>query len=132
MSNIFKTTEEILTAQWNDEEIRVELDPSKLEPPPPKQFGVYMPDLKIKDIRLWETLYYKGGSIGIYAAWDPYSEFFLITYNLFLGTSAGIEVFEGPGAIRKVYLKAKELGIDLDVGEIWVESENIKFYDHLS
>ena len=121
-----------MNAHWEDYEVRVELDPSKLAPPPPRQFGIYMYDLTIKDIRTWETLYYKGGSIGIYGAWDPYSEFFIITYNLFLGTPAGVEVFYGPGAIRRLYLKAKELGVDLAVGEVWVEPENIKYYDHLS
>ncbi len=129
---IFKTTDEILQSHWNDQEFRVSTTPNNLTVLPDRQHGLHMYDLTVEDIRLWETLYYEGGSIGIYAAWDPYSEFFIITYNLFLDSPAGIEVFSGPGAIRRLYLKAKELGVDLEVGEIWVEPENVKYYDHFN
>jgi hypothetical protein len=133
-NSIFKTLDEILKNSWVDQQIQVELDPSKLAPPPDRQHGVYMFDLTLKDIRMWETLYYKGGHVGIYGAWDPYSEFFIIVYNLFLDSSAGLEVFYGPGAIRRLYLKAKELGINLETGPIWVKPEDVQYYtqDHLN
>jgi len=129
---IFKTTDEILQSHWNDQEFRVSTTPSNLTVLPPRQQGLYLYNLTVEDIRMWETLYYEGGNIGIYGAWDPYSEFFIITYNLFLDSPAGIEVFSGSGAIRRLHAKAKELGVDLEISEIWVESENVKYYDHFN
>ena len=37
---------------------------------------------KIKDIKVWEVIYYVPGSIGVYAAHRPYVEFYLIYHNL--------------------------------------------------
>jgi len=70
--------------------------------------------------------------MGMYAAWDPYAEFFVITHNLFLDSPAGIEIFYGSGAIRQFYNRAKELGIELPIGPVWVEPEHLPLYDHFS
>ena len=69
--------------------------------------------ISINDVVLWEQIYYDSGQIGIYAAWDPYEEFYLIVHNLFINTNFGVEIFSGIEAANDVWNRATELGVDL-------------------
>ena len=116
---IFKTTSEILTSVWDNkcEEIT---DPSDF----PKRVtyqGNYN-SLKLEDIETWEEIYFEEGNIGVYAAWSPYVEFYIITYNLFLDTRYGIKVFKGPSASESVIQELKKYNIQLPTNRIWVDT----------
>ena len=129
---IFKTTAEILSAVWNQHDFNLNTLPNYHAELPDKQSWLHRNDLTFDKVRVWETLYYKGGVMGMYAAWDPYAEFFVITHNLFLDSPAGIEIFYGPGAIRQFYNRAKELGVELPIGPVWVDPEHLTIYDHFN
>jgi hypothetical protein len=69
---------------------------------------------QVEDIILWEQLYYEAGNLGIYAAFNPYVDCYLITYNLFFDTNYKFEIFYGNNSAQKCYDRAVELGISLD------------------
>lgn len=96
---------------------------------PPKINWDYSRELKIEDVDIWEVLYQAGGAFGIYAAWSPYAEFYLIRVGWQAEASGhGLETYYGPGAGKKVYKRAKELGIDLIKYTHWVEPEDMWLY----
>jgi len=70
-------------------------------------------EIKLDDVLIWEQLHYEPGNIGVYAAYNPYAEFYLITYNLFFKTEFKFETFYGVDAAQQCYDRATELGIYL-------------------
>ena len=70
-SDIFKNPEknEIHDENWFDTPF-LQLPPSPLWDDK-KQ-------LEVEDVDIWEVIYEAGGGVGIYAAWCPYSEFYMI------------------------------------------------------
>lgn len=88
--------------------------------------------INLEDVNLWEELYFQMGNVGIYAAYDPYVEFYIIVYNLFANLECGIEKFYGFGANKQVWERAKKLGIDLPVETVWVSKKEFPLYESLS
>lgn len=117
---ILKSTREILDNPWNE---LLENEVALQQTPPP-----YSEPLSFNEIEVWEQIYFKGGNVGIYGAWRPYAEFYIITYNLFINTPAGIEIYQGKDAGSRVWKKAKELGISLPVTSIWNNTGTIDTY----
>lgn len=109
--NIFSDLGEHFDPNW--------MDSDKLITPPNKPWD-YKRDMQIEDVNLWEEIRFNPVGIGVWAAWDPYAEFYMITN----GKSA-IETFYGPGASRSVYKRAKELGVLLPIREYWVEDDEM-------
>ena len=107
--SVFKTTREILDTPWQYEVTTATLGNIV----PDNSYWHYIREIEIEDVKTWEQIYYKGGHVGIYAAWDPYSEFYIIVYNLFIDVPGGIKTFHGPTARSQVEKHAKNLGIDL-------------------
>jgi hypothetical protein len=88
---------------------------------------------------IWEVLYHQGGSVGVYAAWMPYAEFYMITsgpdyrnapmiIDGFQYVNKNIETFYGPEAQKKVFNRAKELGIKLAIYKNWMENNEMWLY----
>ena len=119
---VFKTTDEILKHPWRDNTATKSLNLRK-----PGNWH-YKQDLTIDDVVLWEEIYYQPGNIGVYAAWSPYAEYYMITYNLFLNTDYGIETFYGNNACKQVWELVKTFGIDLPVNKVWAEKEDLWLY----
>lgn len=107
---VFKSLQHIFNNPWEDE---LDNNPSKAKFLPPKSTWDKEKKPTLKDINLWEQIYYKPGSIGIYAAWDPYVEYFIIVHNLYINTTFGIEEFKGHDAETNVKSRAKEFNIVL-------------------
>jgi hypothetical protein len=118
---ILKKTEEILKNQI----IQNNLDLNKIRSF--KEWD-YQRDLEIKDISIWEEIYREPGNIGIYAAWDPRAEFYIIVYEMFLSVSEGIQIYQGPQSHNKTYRLAKDLGINLPLNTLWVEPYSMWLY----
>jgi hypothetical protein len=95
---------------------------------PPQTNWDYSRELQIEDINIWEQLYHQGGGLGVYAAWDPYAEFYLITLHGLKYGSDKLETYYGPNAGEQVRKRAKSLGINLRVQKVWVESEDMWLY----
>jgi len=122
---IFKTTSEILDTPWEfqyPDPVIPNIVPDKIE-----WHGIR--DMKLEDVEIWEQIYYQGGNIGIYAAWKPYGELYMITYNLYMDTKVGYELVYGPEAASQIKDIAKQLGVDLEVQKIWVDDLNKWMYD---
>jgi hypothetical protein len=120
--SVFKTTKDILLNPWNYNFADVNSD---VEVPYAPVDWDHEKEISIDDVRVWEQLYYQPGNIGIYVSWDPYAEFYLITYNLFLNTPAAFETFFGAGSGLKVQEKLKKIGIELEENQIWVYPKDL-------
>lgn len=79
---------------------------------PPKWENDNLPLLE--DIVIWEELHYEAELIGIYAAWSPYADCYLIAYNQFCNSHWHFEFFVGEHAVQQVYDRAVSLGISLN------------------
>jgi len=124
----FKTTANILKKPWEDEIYNDNwMDSNKLVLPPKKQWD-YSRELKIEDVDVWEVLYYQGGGLGLYASWDPYAEFYLITLHNFAIRENSLETYYGKGAQSMVQKRCKELNIPVFTNEYWVEDEDMWLY----
>ena len=77
--------------------------------------------ITVEDVSFWEQIYYKAGTVGIYVAWSPYAEFYLIVYNLYSHLDQGTETFHGTNAHNDVCVRAAQLGIKLVPTHVWVE-----------
>jgi len=125
---IFKTTKDILKNPWEDELFDPNwMDSDKLQLPPKIEWD-YKRELHLEDVNIWEVLFHQGGGIGIYAAWDPYAEFYLITLPYFIIKENSIETYYGAGAQDRVRKRAKEFGINLISNEVWIEPEDMWLY----
>ena len=106
---------------------------------PPKVDWDYNREMIVEDVDLWEVLYEASGGIGVYAAWLPYAEFYMITTGLDFRNAARyvneipyydrqIETFYGPGAQEKLIKRTRELGISLSIHQSWVEPGDMWLY----
>jgi hypothetical protein len=130
----FKSTYNILKKPDEDEVFNVNwLDSDTLKLPPKIKWD-YGRELRIEDIDIWEVLYEASGGIGVYAAWLPHAEFYMITTgwkpksNLDYANPKNIETFYGPGAAQDAFLRAKKLGINLQVNKVWVDNDDLWLY----
>jgi hypothetical protein len=135
----FKSTYNILTKPDEDEVFDKNwMDRNSVYIPPNKEWD-YARELQIEDIDLWEVIEERSGGLGIYAAWDPYAEFYLITTGFDLRNSQyvingavytykNIETYYGHNATKRVYERAKQLGIVLPIYKKWVDSEAVQTY----
>jgi hypothetical protein len=111
--NIFKDYGEHFNANW--------MDSDKLVLPPTADWD-YSRELTIEDVDIWELIH--ESSVGIYAAWCPYAEFYLLRPFWQLEEDGyKIETFYGRNAAGRVRKRAKDFGIELHVTEIWVDDE---------
>lgn len=120
-ANIFIDFGEVFESSWMDSNTVV-------TPPNPK--WDYSRELQIDDIDIWEVIYEQGGGVGVYAAWCPYAEFYLVRTGWWneRNPGYGVETYYGPGAEKKVREKMKELGIPFVTQEQWVEPEDMWLY----
>jgi len=105
---IFKTMSEVLTPWFIGTEVN-EL-PLKEEWLPTHSPG-------ISDIDNWEQIYIQSGNIGVYAAWSPYVELYIIVHDLFVSTDYGVEVFSSSDSVSN---RLKEFDIVLPTNLIWI------------
>ena len=131
---LFKSTLNILKEPDRDETFNPNwMDSDKLILPPTKVWD-YNRDLQIEDIDIWEVIYEASYGKGVYAAWTPYAEFYMVTTGwepLREGQRINdrlIETYYGAGAQKKVMQRAKELDIPLSTFISWVNDEDLWLY----
>ena len=67
------------------------------------------------DIDIWEQVYKQPGNVGVYVAWSPSVEFYIIVHYLFAD-----KYIEKYTDLTKLLNRTHELGIDLPVSRIWI------------
>lgn len=118
-NNIVKDNGEYFDPNWMDSDSLVL---------PPTQKWSYDRPMQIEDVDLWEVIT-EVGTIGIYAAWLPHAEFYMIKPPFqMLESGHGLETYYGPKASEKVWQRAKELGINLPVNQVWVDQDDMWLY----
>ena len=126
----FKSTYNILTKPWEDELYNSNaFDKPFLELPPNPKWDEKR-KMEIEDVDIWEVVYEQGGMAGVYAAWCPYAEFYMIRCGWYAESKGhGVETYYGPGAQEDVIRRCKELGFPVNVNQIWVEDEDMWLYN---
>lgn len=112
---LFVTTDDIYQAARSlvDVDLGVDLIPALSD-------WHYTNKISIDKINWWEQIYFQPGNLGIYAAFDPYVEYFIIVPYFFVDC---LESYYGSKASESVYQKAKEIGIDLKTNKVWIPLE---------
>ena len=138
---LLKTTYNILTKYDEDElkntkwSTRSHFIDDKLIPPE----WDYSREMKIEDVDMWEILQECSGGLGVYAAWAPFAEFYMVTTGIDYtqgprienGTpywTRKIETYWGPGSQQKVITRALQLNIPLWIKKVWVDDNDMWLY----
>jgi hypothetical protein len=135
----FKSTYNILTKQDEDEVFRKSwFETDQLCLPPSKKWD-YSRELQIEDVNIWEVICEESNGFGLYASWDPYAEFYLVTKGIddrnpirFVNNipyyDRKIETFYGPGAQQQAVNLAVSLGMHIWARNVWIEEDDMWLY----
>ena len=91
---------------------------------PKQEFWHYSRKAEITDVPIWEEVYYDPGVIGVYGAWSPLAEYYMIVHPTMLGTDNYIETFYGPDASKQTWLRLRDCGVKLELHNKWVDDIN--------
>jgi len=95
--NILKDNSEVYDPNWFDKNF--------LELPPSIPWDNKR-ELQVEDIDIWEVITEMSGPTGIYAAWLPYAEFYMIVSNGQIDST-----YYGEGSDKYAAKRARELNI---------------------
>ena len=124
---VYRTTEELLKSCWENENFLPSTDLY-----PEREYCTTWRDISYRDIELWELIHHIPGGISVYAAWNPYTEFYIIVHDLFKETPAAIESFYGPRAEEELLEKLKTYGVTLSKNRVWINPDFSWMYDQLT
>ena len=114
--NIVKDNGEYFDPNWMDSD-KVIL--------PPSQPWDYKREMKIEDVDLWEVVY-EVGTVGVYAAWQPHAEFYMIKPPWdWLEKGWGLETYYGKLAAKRTYQRMLEFGVKMPTHSYWVENDEM-------
>jgi hypothetical protein len=122
---IWRTTYNILKAPWEPDYFNPDWMNYDTIQTPPKTNWDYSRELRVEDVDLWEVITEGGGGVGVYAAWSPYAEFYMVTSDRLLS----IETFYGPGAQKKLKKYLDLIGVSYNIREVWVDNEDMWLYE---
>ncbi len=121
---IFRTTHNILRAPWDPDVFEENWMNYDTIQTPPKTDWDYQRELQIEDVNIWEVLVEGSQGIGVYASWDPYAEFYMVTNGL-----KDIITFYGAGAQKNLKKYLNEKNIRYQENKIWVDKEEMWLYE---
>lgn len=114
--NIVKDNDEYFNSNW--------MDSNTLKLPPYTNWD-YQREMKIEDVDLWEVIY-ENGSVGLYAAWQPQAEFYLLKPPFHMIEQGwGMETYYGSCAAQRAEARLKEFGISLPKHKVWIDSDDL-------
>lgn len=87
----------------------------------------YNRELTVDDVDIWEALYEDNWGMGIYAAHQPYAEFYMIKYVDVAGATIA-DTFYGAGSQDKVIKFMVENNIPFGTHKVWVDDEDLWLY----
>lgn len=133
----FKTTYNILTKYDEDELFDPNwMDSDKLILPLNSKWD-YKREMLIEDVNIWEVIYQGSNGLGVYAAYDPYAEFYMVTtglskhirmFGLFQYSGREVETFYGKNSEARVIKKMKELSIPFSLQPRWVDPDDMHLF----
>ena len=126
---IYKTTHNILNKPWEDELFNENWMDHDLPYAPPTQDWKYDREMRLEDVEIWEEIYYKTGGIGLYAAYLPYAEFYMITGKWVQARPGNLEFFYGPGSMQAAYHRALALGMPIQLNQQWCEPIDLWLFE---
>lgn len=115
--SFYKTLEEILTSNTRSL--------SNTSSRPWREFSLPGNNFSLADIKTWELVYSVPEVITLWAAWNPYTEYYLIVHELFKSEKWGIEEYTGSNAENLVIKRFQSFGVDLPISKIWLEKEHV-------
>ena len=124
--------DEVFTENWMDSD-KVVL--------PPRVDWDYNREMTIEDVDLWECIYEASAGIGVYAAWLPYAEFYMITTGfdydsglMFYGPQhynyKKIETYYAAGAQQRVQQRMRELDIPFSLKTHYIDPDDMWIYQN--
>lgn len=87
----------------------------------------YKRELKVDDIEIWEALYEDNWGLGIYAAYQPYAEFYMIKYASDIGNRV-YDTFYGAGAQNKIIQFMVSNNIPFSLHDVYVDTDDAWLY----
>jgi hypothetical protein len=109
----FISTSDIKNNSWSQRNY----DKNFLLTPPSDPWNLNS-DPDLEDIRVWEEIYYDPGIIGVYAAWDPYCEFYIIDYPFIKDTDKRFLKFYGFESSDKIQKILKKYNIEIPLSTV--------------
>lgn len=73
----------------------------------------------LEDIEYWQVIYYTEDTIGVFAAENPYVEYYVIVHYAFSSIEASIEQFYGVDASDRCYSRLKKFGLTPSLYTSW-------------
>ena len=107
------STEELFDPNWMN---------SKTPVYPPNPLWDNSRPLSIEDVDIWEAIVDGGFSYGLYAAWCPYAEFYLVIIDGKWST------FYGPGAQKALKKYIAPYNFPISDKEFWVEDSEAHLF----
>jgi hypothetical protein len=122
---IFRTTHNILKAPWEGDIFDENwMNYDTIQTPPSTPWD-YSRELQIEDVDVWEVIVEGNAGVGVYAAWSPYAEFYLVTSQ----EPLRIETFYGKGAQKRLKNHLDSVGIKCPVHTVWVDEDEMYLYE---
>jgi hypothetical protein len=123
---IFKSTYNIIKKSDEDEVFNENWMDSDTLILPPKTDWDYQREMQIEDVNIWEVIVDRGGQWGLYAAWDPYAEFYMIMPGWELREKGwGVETYYGPNASDRAQKRMAEFGMPVHSNTVWVDNDKM-------
>jgi hypothetical protein len=82
---------------------------------PPSEDWTRSHSPEIDDIQIWEEIYYDPGVIGVYAAWNPFCEFYIIDRPFVKNQDKRFLKFYGTESSEKIQEIVKNYNIEIPV-----------------
>jgi hypothetical protein len=91
---------------------------------PPTSNWTYERELTIEEVDLWEIVYDLPCYLSVYASYCPYANFFLLVPGVYMKEKmSDIETYYGIDAQKRVYLRCKQLGINLELNDVYIDEK---------
>lgn len=88
----------------------------------------YKRELKIEDIEIWEVIFEDSWGLGVYAAYDPYAEFYMIKYASIDGNKV-IDTFYGQGSQNKIIKFMLDNNVPFQLNNVWIDNDEMWLHD---
>ena len=120
---VFRSTQDILKTASDEVTRSSWFDSNKIQVPKTGKWD-YKRELTVDDIDIWEAIYEDSWGLGIYGAYEPYAEFYMIKYMDHAGSSV-LDTFYGPGSQDKITKFMLERNLPFSTHKVWVDDEDL-------